>query len=106
MVTTTKVNDTETELKKEFDELKKQVATMTELLANKGEKDKADIKHKIKDNFDEYSAKAKEHFLHAQEIGSESMEKVTTKVKQNPYASLLVAFGAGYLISKALPTNE
>jgi ElaB/YqjD/DUF883 family membrane-anchored ribosome-binding protein len=106
MATTTKVNDTETELKKEFEELKKQVATMTELLTTKGEQEKSDIKHTIKENISEYSAKAKEHLAHAQELGSEGIEKVSTKVKQNPYASLLVAFGAGYLISKTLTNDE
>jgi ElaB/YqjD/DUF883 family membrane-anchored ribosome-binding protein len=99
---TTKTNPTETELREEFEELKAQVTSMADLLKQKAEEDKANLTSSIKQNFDEYSEKAKEQLAHAKELGSEGIEKVGGKVKENPFASLLIAFGAGYLISKAI----
>jgi ElaB/YqjD/DUF883 family membrane-anchored ribosome-binding protein len=106
MATTTKPEATEAELRKEFDELKKQVASMTELLKKKGEQESSHMKDNIKENFENYREKAKEHLHHAQEVGTEGIEKVSGKVKANPFASLLVAFGAGYLISKSFKKDE
>ncbi len=106
MATTTKTEPTETELRKEFNELKKQVATMTELLKQKGQEESAGMKHNIKENLDAYREKAKEQIHHAQEMGTEGIEKVSGKVKENPFASLLIAFGAGYLISKSFKKDE
>ncbi len=100
--TTTKNNSTEKELREEFDDLKAQVTSLTELLKQKAEEENASIKSSIKDNFDAYSEKAKEQFSHAKELGTEGVEKVGGKVKENPFASLLIAFGAGYLISKSI----
>jgi ElaB/YqjD/DUF883 family membrane-anchored ribosome-binding protein len=99
---TTKTNPTEKELRDEFDDLNAHVTSLAELLKQKAEEENASLKSTIKENFDEYSKKAKEQFTHAKELGSEGIEKVGGKVKENPFASLLVAFGAGYLISKSI----
>tara|TARA_R110001606_G_scaffold361754_3_gene514975 strand:+ start:34487 stop:34810 length:324 start_codon:yes stop_codon:yes gene_type:complete len=107
MSTTTKQETaTDTELRKEFAELKEQVLTMTELLKKKGEQESSNVKQNIKENYDNVREKAKEHLHHAQEAGVDGIEKVSGKVKQNPFASLLVAFGAGYLISKSFKKDE
>lgn len=81
---------TDAELRKEFAELKKQVLTMTELLKKKGEQEANSIKHTIEKGYE-----------NAQEIGADGIEKVSGKVKENPFASVLFAFGVGYLLSKS-----
>lgn len=110
MSTTTKqeaaTTATDLELRKEFAELKEQVVTMTQLLKQKGEQESINMKQNIKENYENAREKAIEHIHHAQEAGNEGIEKVSGKVKENPFASLLIAFGAGYLISKSFKKDE
>jgi len=97
---------TDIELRKEFAELKEQVVSMTQLLKQKGEQETINMKQNIKENYENVKEKAIEHLHHAQEVGHEGIETVSSKVKENPFASLLIAFGAGYLISKSLKNDE
>lgn len=97
---------TDIDLRKEFAELKDQVVTMTQLLKQKGEQESLNMKQNIKENYENVREKAKEHLHHAQEVGVDGIEKVSGKVKQNPFASLLIAFGVGYLISKSFKKDE
>lgn len=93
---------TDSELRKEFAELKKQVSTLTELLKKKGEQETDNMKHVIEKSYQEAKEKAKEHLHHAQEVGADGIEKVGGKVKENPFSSVLLAVGVGYLLSKSL----
>lgn len=97
---------TDAELRKEFAELKKQVSTLTDLLKKKGEEESAIVKHNIERGYENVKEKAKEHLHNAQEAGAEGIEKVGGKVKENPFSSLLLAFGMGYLISKSFKKDD
>lgn len=103
---TNQETSTDTELRKEFAELKKQVTTMTDLLKKKGEEESNFVKHNIEKSYENAKEKAKEHLHHAQEVGTDGIAKVGGKVKDNPFSSLLIAFGVGYLLSKSFKKDE
>ncbi|KKN56608.1 hypothetical protein LCGC14_0570780, partial [marine sediment metagenome] len=78
---------TDVELRKEFAELKDQVVSLTKALKQKGDQETQNVKQNIKENYDHAREKAIEHLHHAQEVGSEGIDKVGGKVKENPFAS-------------------
>lgn len=98
----TKENTTEkkNDLQAEFDKLKEQVSDLTALLKQQGQQSASNVKSDLKDQVAEYEKKLKEQMAHAKKMGTENLEKVSCHVKEKPIASLLVAFGVGYIISK------
>ena len=90
------------ELREEFDQLKGQVGDLLTLLKDKGQKKSSTVKEKLGENLENYQDLAKEQLNTAYEMGNENMEKVGEKIQKNPLASILIAFGAGYVISKVM----
>ena len=94
------------ELREEFDEVKNQVNSLLSLLKEKGEEKSTDVKQKLDENLENYQDKAKEQIQQVYELGSENLDKVGTKIQNNPLASLAVAFGAGYILSKMMGKDK
>lgn len=102
MATAKSKTNTDKELRDEIDQLKNQVGDLLSLLNEKGKKKTANIKEKLGEDLEEYQEKAKEQIDSVYEMGSENMEKMGEKIQKNPLASILIAFSAGYVISKAM----
>ena len=94
------------EFREEIDEVKEQVASLLNLLKEKGQEKSSDVKQKLGENIETYEDKVKEQMQHAVELGSENLDKVETKIQNNPLASLALAFGAGYILSRLMSKDK
>lgn len=60
----------------------------------------------MRENTSEFLSNLKEHLGHAldeaKEKGKRSMEVVENQVSEHPFASLLIAFGVGFVLGKLL----
>lgn len=102
MATKETTTEKERDLQEEFDKLKTQVSDLASLLKEQGQQRASNVKSDLGDQVAEYEEKLKEQVAHAKDLGNENLEKVSCHVKEKPIASLLVAFGVGYVISKTL----
>lgn len=82
-------------LKADIDELRKDVATIARLLKDLG------------------SAKGQEAFERAGEIGerarrraADAEERISHEIEERPFASVLTAFGVGFVIGKLLDSRR
>ncbi len=99
----TKTNDDD--LQKEFEELKSQFSELMQVLKNNSEETSDDLKQKLQHEFKDYQEKAEKKLSDIQELGTESLEEVSERIRRNPVSSLLLAFGAGYILSKILKND-
>lgn len=94
-------SETET-LKKDMAELQ---STIDKLTKDMGQLSKAvgeDLQSRANGSAAEIKDRARKVAANARDKGRESVEAVETHVSENPLRSLIVAFGAGILISQLL----
>ncbi|CAA6814946.1 MAG: Unknown protein [uncultured Thiotrichaceae bacterium] len=103
---TTKANQAAEDLREEFETLRKEVSEMMALLKDKGGSYAEEMGGKMEEKLDTYQEKAREGTEAAYEKGSEGIEAIGNRVRKNPVASLCVAFGVGYVISKLMDQGK
>lgn len=91
-----KVNKTNKELQADLDQLKQEFGDLMSVIQNSA-KDKSNL---VEETLKNGQATVQETMSQAYELGTENMKTVESKVKQNPLASVLIAFGTGYILSK------
>lgn len=95
-----KPQDTEFDVQAEFEKMKSQVAELLESLKDKGEAKAATLNSKLSSELEDYKAVALKKAQEVQDASSEGVEQVTKYVKANPMASLGIAFGVGFVLSR------
>ncbi len=100
------VKENEMELRAELDELRGQMAELLKSLKETGEDKASKLSDKFESEFDYYQKKANKHFNTAYEKGQEGVDAVNTQISANPMTSLLIAFGAGFAISKLIDMGK
>ncbi|WP_299877117.1 YqjD family protein [uncultured Cocleimonas sp.] len=88
------------EINEELKELQDKYNDLVELLKAKGSEKKDDIKSEMANKLEGLQNTTEEGLKEVYEKGTEGVEAVSGRIKQNPVASILVAFGVGYVLSK------
>lgn len=86
-------------LKSELNSLKSQLEDLLKTANSKGHSISDDLASHIIREWGEYKNKAGAQADRLYHAGQAGMEEVGNHVRQNPLASVLIAFGAGYLLS-------
>ncbi|RVU83572.1 DUF883 family protein [Leucothrix sargassi] len=102
----TKTTKSSQDMHAEIESLRKEVAEMMTLLKDKGSDVAETISEKTGEKFGDYQEKVQEGAEVAYEKGLEGVEEVSKRVKKNPVASLCIAFGLGYAISKLIDQGK
>lgn len=105
-MTTSKANQAAEDLRDDFDALRKEVAEMMKLLKDKGSHYAEDLSEQVEEKFADYQKKAQQGAETIYEKGNEGLEEVGSRVRKNPVASLAIAFGVGYVISKLMDQGK
>jgi ElaB/YqjD/DUF883 family membrane-anchored ribosome-binding protein len=100
------MQENEVELRAELDELRSQIAGLLNSLKDKGEDKASKISDQLQSELDYYQKKATEKLNAAYEKGHEGVDAVNQQVSSNPMISLLIAFTAGFAISKLLELGK
>ena len=98
---TTKNDDVDV-LKKDIEDLKSAVKTLTDDLRAAAESNAKSAGERAGDRLDDIRKDAADVARKAAERGRESAEAVADAVRDRPMQSLLVAFGVGLLLSRLL----
>lgn len=103
---TAKATQAAEDLREEFEALRKDVTEIMELLKDKGSAVKDELGAELEEKFEDYQTKARQGAEDAYEKGAEGLEDVGERIRKNPLASLAIAFGAGYIISKLMEQSK
>jgi len=102
----TKANQSTEDLIKEVASLRKEFSEMMETLKEKSGNYAEDLAGTVEEKLVAYQEKAQDGAEALQEKGSEGIDEINKRVRSNPIASLAIAFGVGYLISKLLSSDK
>lgn len=106
MATNTKPTESQSDLREELETLRKQVSELMQALKDKGE-DKAErLGKKLESELGQYQDKAERKLHDVYDAGEAGVDELSERVRKNPVTSLLVAFSAGYIISKVLDNDK
>lgn len=97
-----KPQDPEFDVQAEFEKMKTQVAELLESLKEKGEAQASKLNSKLSNELEDYKDAALKKAQQVQDASHEGLEQVTHYVKANPLASLGIAFGVGFVLSRLL----
>ncbi|TXH71747.1 MAG: DUF883 domain-containing protein [Thiothrix sp.] len=97
-----KPQDAEFDVQAEFEKMKSQVAELLESLKDKGEAKAAKLSDKLASELEDYKDVARQKAQQIQDASSDGVEEVGKYVKANPLASLGIAFGVGFVLSRLL----
>ena len=78
------------------------VTSNTVLFKDAGVEKSSELTAKLKKELEKYQKLTSKKVQKAYDAGSAGVEKVSERVRQNPLGSVLIAFGAGYVLSKIL----
>ena len=87
-------------LKEELQTLRKQMESLAKSLEKDASGRAATVAADLEDQFEKYQKIAAEKLQKALNAGNDGVENVSERIRQNPLGSLLLAFGAGYVISR------
>ena len=87
------------ELRRELDAMREQMKALYQTLKDKKDELGGEASSRLAEELEHYRRVAHERVGKVYEAGSEGMEEMCEKVRRNPMTSLLVAFGAGCVIS-------
>ena len=88
------------DLRAEFNALRDEVGQFMKTL-HAYERDRArGAKATVSDELNSYGEKARERYEDARAAGEEKLSDVEDKVREQPFASLAIAFGVGFVLSK------
>ena len=102
----TKAAKTTEDMQQEIEALRKEVSEMMALLKDKSSNYAHAIGEKAEEKLEDYQESIKENAEAVYEKGAEGVEEVSQRVKKNPIASLCLAFGVGYAISKLIDQGK
>jgi ElaB/YqjD/DUF883 family membrane-anchored ribosome-binding protein len=102
MATNSKSTETQVDIREELDALRSQVNELVQALKAKGEEKAEKLGNKLEDELGHYQDKAEEKLHDVYDAGEASLDDLSKRIRKNPVTSLLVAFSAGYVISKIL----
>ena len=97
-----KQQDPDFDVQLEFEKLKSQVADLLQTLKENGEQKTANLQEKIASSVEDYKDAALKKAQQVQAVGSDGLAQVETYVKANPVASIAIAFGVGFVLSRLL----
>lgn len=86
-------------LKNELSSLRNQIENLVKAADAKGHQSADDLASRIVQELNSYKRRASEQADRLRDAGSAGLEEVGNQVRQNPLASLLIAFGAGCVVS-------
>lgn len=93
-------------LQEEVETLRKDMNEMMELLKSSGSDIKDELSDALEEKFAKYQTKTQNSVADLYEKGGEGLDDIGQKIKDNPLASLAIAFGAGYILSKVLSSGK
>lgn len=105
-MTTAKEKEEIEELRDELTGLRAEVAKMMSLLEKQETSSVAEIGDKVSEKLGSYQESLQESAESALEIGDEGLKEIGQRIRDNPVASICLAFGVGYIISKVLGQNK
>lgn len=97
---TTKKALSDKQISEELKELQDKYNDLVDLLKAKGSEKTDDIKSQLESKVEGLKSTTEENLKNALEKGTEGVEAVSGRIKENPVASILIAFGVGYILSK------
>lgn len=103
---TAKAKQENEELREEFQALRKEVAAMMSLLEKKGNSYAEVVGEKVGDKLDSYQKTIQDNAEAAYEMGGEGLDEIGKRITKNPVASICIAFGLGYIISKVMEQKQ
>lgn len=86
-------------LKQEINSLRGQLESIIKTVEEKRHDMASDMAHKIANEIEHCRHKAAQRAGQLRDAGKEGLGEVEAQVRKNPLASLLIAFGAGWVIS-------
>ena len=105
-MTTAKEKQEIRDLRDELKGLREEVAQMMSLLEKQDVSSVTKVSEKIEEKLESYQDSIQEGAESALELGDEGLREISERIRQNPVASICIAFGVGYIISKALGQNK
>ena len=102
----TKANQATEELRQEVESLRKELSEMVEMFKDKSGNYAEEIAGTVEEKLVAYKDKAEEGAEAVYEKGVEGLEEINNRVRKNPVASLAIAVGVGYLLSKLLNNDK
>ncbi|WP_308621755.1 hypothetical protein [uncultured Desulfovibrio sp.] len=87
------------DLRKELGSLRAQMETLFNTLKEKKADVAGDVSSRIADELGQYRRYARDGARKVYDAGAAGVEEVSEQVRRNPLASLLIAFGAGCVLS-------
>lgn len=103
---TSKTTGSDLDLRDEFEALRAQVTDLLEILQDKGQEKSAKLADKLGAELNHYQEKAGKAAQDAYEAGNAGLDEIGARIRRNPLASLAIAFGAGYVLSKLLGSEK
>lgn len=87
------------ELRKELEAMREQMDALLQTLKDKAGDLGGEASSHLAQELEKYRQLAQERAGKVYEAGAEGMEEISEKVRRNPMTSLLIAFGAGCILS-------
>lgn len=87
------------ELRKELGAMREQMDSLLETLKDRKDEVGGELSSRLAREFEHYRHLAHDQARRFHDAGSAGMEEVSEQVRRNPMTSLLIAFGAGCVIS-------
>lgn len=87
------------ELRKELGAMREQMDSLLETLKDRKDELGGELSSRLARELAHYRHLAQDQARKLQDAGTAGMEEVTDQVRRNPMTSLLIAFGAGCVIS-------
>ena len=87
-------------LKEEIQALRKQMESLAKAVEKNASGRAEAMTEGLQDEIDKYQKLAADKLQKALDSGSDGIENISERIRQNPLGSLLLAFGAGYVISR------
>ncbi|MDD4700816.1 MAG: hypothetical protein PHI96_01215 [Desulfovibrio sp.] len=87
-------------LKEEIQALRKQMESLAKAVEKNASGRAEAMTEGLQGEIDKYQKLAAEKLQKALDSGSDGIENISERIRQNPLGSLLLAFGAGYVISR------
>lgn len=93
-------------LKDDLQALQKQVGELAKSLKDTGVEKTSELTAKLEKELEKYQKLASEKVQKVYEAGNAGLDDVSERIRQNPLGSLLVAFGAGYILSRIFRNDK
>ena len=87
------------ELRKELGAMREQMDSLLQTLRDKKDEMSGEVSSRLARELEHYRKFAHDHAQKVYDAGSAGMEEMSEQVRKNPMASLLIAFGAGCVLS-------